>query len=133
MTWKSLLTFAAAAALVSLACAANAPAVQAQAPTPDFDDGSCVACHENLYYLYDTGKWHCLCDATPSCVHCHGGQPGVLEEDLAHAGMIVNPLQNDAAICQQCHCDDCQEHVDEFLAVAGLLSRRSGRWTWALR
>jgi hypothetical protein len=52
-------------------------------------------------------------------VHCHGGQAGIVDEDLAHSGVIANPLQANAAVCQTCHCDDCQAHVDEFLAVAG--------------
>jgi hypothetical protein len=93
------------------------PTATAQDVTPD--DANCLACHENLYYLYDTGKWHCLCEATPSCLHCHGGQPGTLDEDQAHAGMLANPLQENAAVCQRCHGDDSEERVDEFIAVAG--------------
>jgi hypothetical protein len=96
-----------------------APAALAQDNLPPAGADNCLACHEDLYYLHDTGKWHCLCDATPGCRHCHGGQPGTLAEAEAHGGMIANPLQENAAVCQQCHCDDCQKHVDQFLAVAG--------------
>jgi hypothetical protein len=106
--------------LLAVALWMDPPAVQAQdvAP-PDQEDANCLSCHENLYYLYDTGKWHCLCAASPGCLHCHGGQPATLDEDLAHAGMLANPLQENAAVCRACHCEDCDQHVAQFLSVAG--------------
>jgi hypothetical protein len=120
MSRKPFLIVAASVGLL-LALLLATPAAQAQdaAPTAGPDDANCLNCHEDLYYLYDTGKWHCLCEASPSCLHCHGGQPGTLDEDQAHAGMIANPLQENAAVCQQCHCDDCQERVRRFIALAG--------------
>jgi hypothetical protein len=104
---------------MGLALLGGAPLALAQEPEPQAGGTNCAACHENLYYLHDTGKWHCLCDATPTCVHCHGGQPEAVEAGLAHEGMVVNPLQENAATCRQCHCADCQQHVNEFIAVAG--------------
>jgi hypothetical protein len=105
--------------LLALWLASSAAQAQETPPTPGPDDANCLRCHEDLYYLYDTGKWHCLCEASPSCLHCHGGQPGTLDEEQAHAGMIANPLQANAAVCQQCHGDDSQERVEQFIAVAG--------------
>jgi hypothetical protein len=114
---RTLIAASLAGLIAALLCLA--PAAQAQDAPPTPEAAACLACHENLYYLHDTGKWHCLCAATPTCVHCHAGQPGALDPDQAHAGLVANPLQNDAAICRQCHCDDCQEKVDRFLAIAG--------------
>jgi len=105
--------------LMGVALWLGTPAAQAQENPPEGGDATCINCHADLYYLHDTGKWHCLCDATPSCLHCHGGQPNTAAADEAHAGMIANPLQENAAVCQQCHCTDCEERVAEFLAVAG--------------
>jgi hypothetical protein len=90
---------------------------QAQAATPEAD--SCETCHENLYYLHDTGKWYCQCAVPPSCAHCHGGQPQAAAEAAAHAGMIANPLQDGAAVCQTCHPDAYQARVDKFVLLAG--------------
>lgn len=119
MSRKSLVTITVLLGLIGIALLLGTPAVQAQAATPGADDAHCLACHGDLYYLYDTGKWHCLYQASPSCIHCHGGQPGMVNADLAHAGMIANPLQENAAVCQKCHPDDDQQHVDKFIAVAG--------------
>jgi hypothetical protein len=106
--------------LLGVTLALGSPVAHAQTVEPPAEpDAQCVACHQDLYFRYDTGKWHCLCAASPGCIHCHGGQPDTADEAQAHAGMIANPLQNDAAVCQECHCDDCQERVDEFMALAG--------------
>jgi len=84
------------------------------------EDSTCKTCHENLYLLHDTGKWYCFCGTRLSCTECHGGQVGTMDEDLAHAGMIVNPLVDDAALCQNCHPDNYQEIVEKFALIAGV-------------
>lgn len=119
MSRKLSVTFLSLLGLIGIVLLLSASVVQAQEATPQTDDTNCLACHDDLYYLYDTGKWHCLCQASPSCIHCHGGQPEVANADLAHAGMITNPLQEDAAACQRCHPDEYQQRVDEFMAMAG--------------
>jgi hypothetical protein len=91
----------------------------AQTPSPEKDD-TCVACHENLYVLYDTGKWYCLCGETPHCSYCHGGVVGTLDEKTAHQGMIANPVGDNTAICQNCHPEDYSEHVAMFAAHGGI-------------
>lgn len=118
MSCKALVVIGAVLGLLALAMLSGAAVVQAQDAAPGAD-ANCLACHVDLYFLYDTGNWHCLCEASPSCVHCHGGQPESMKADLAHAGMIVNPLQENAVVCQKCHPDEYQRRVDEFIAVAG--------------
>lgn len=91
-----------------------APAVLEQEPP------ACLSCHENLYYNYDTGKHYCLTEAATRCVDCHAGDPQALDEETAHAGLVVHPILNgDISRCQTCHPQDAQEHVDTFAELAG--------------
>lgn len=90
----------------------------AQGETPPGDE-NCRTCHEDLYYLHDTGKWYCLCEIPPTCIDCHGGQPVTLDEALAHAGLIANPLQNRATACQACHPEEHEERLAKFTRLAG--------------
>jgi hypothetical protein len=90
--------------------------------TPPSEECQCKDCHEEQYYLYDSGKWYCLCKAPMTCVHCHGGNGREINADLAHQGMLANPFTNNAAICQNCHMDQSQARVDEFVQRAGVVT-----------
>lgn len=112
--------------VASLLIAAGALLVQAhtlpaeaQPPTPEKDD-TCIACHESLYLLHDTGKWYCLCEVKARCTYCHGGVVGALDEETAHQGMVANPLGVDSETCQACHPADIERRVTVFAARAGL-------------
>jgi hypothetical protein len=104
---------------VSIALLGGAAPVSAQTPALEKDE-SCIACHEDLYLLHDTGKWYCLCEVRARCTDCHGGVVGEMDEEAAHAGMLANPVVDDAALCQSCHPDDYQVHLDKFAALGGL-------------
>jgi cytochrome c553 len=114
--------------LLFLALAGNvAQAIMVTTPTQAQDEihpdaATCVACHENLYLLHDSGKWYCLCETQVHCTQCHGGRTDTMDEDLAHEGMLANPLENNAAICQDCHPDDYQVQVKKFASIAGINS-----------
>ncbi len=97
--------------------------VQAQEPsaTPE-NDANCVSCHEHQYYLYDSGKWFCLCDAPMHCVYCHGGRTDSMVEEIAHEGMVLYPTHNHAERCQACHAEDYMSRVVTFANVAGISS-----------
>jgi nitrate/TMAO reductase-like tetraheme cytochrome c subunit len=67
-------------------------------------DNSCLTCHEDLYYLHDTGCWYCMTDAHKDrCVDCHEGNPAALKEETAHIGLVKHPQENDGAKCLECH------------------------------
>jgi hypothetical protein len=99
------------------------PAKPAQAqepsPTPE-NDANCVSCHEHQYYLYDSGKWFCLCEAPMHCVYCHGGQTDSYVKDTAHEGLVLYPTRNQAERCQTCHTEDYMSRVVTFETVAGV-------------
>jgi hypothetical protein len=83
-------------------------------------DSTCIGCHENQYQLFDSGKWYCLCKTPVRCTECHGGRTDTVIQDLAHEGMIPNPLVDQAARCQGCHPNDYQERVEKFASIAGI-------------
>ena len=85
-------------------------------------DTSCIGCHEDQYYLYDSGKWYCLCKSPVRCTECHGGRTDIVVEDLAHEGLITNPLVDNAVVCQDCHPKDYQARVEKFASIAGVSS-----------
>jgi len=92
---------------------------QAQEATP-LPDSACLGCHENLYYLYDTGKWFCQCETQMTCTCCHGGNPEALAEEEAHLGIVLYPTRNDSVACQQCHPDDYKARAERFSEIAGV-------------
>jgi hypothetical protein len=113
---KSMLIMLVLGGLVWLCFRGVAPA-RAQDDSPS-RNSACRMCHENLYYLYDTGKWYCLCGEQRTCTGCHKGVDDVWEVETAHEGMIANPLEQGAAICQDCHPDDAQVYIEKFAGVA---------------
>jgi hypothetical protein len=100
---------------------AQAIPIRAQEPTPE-NDANCVACHEHRYYLYDSGKWFCLCDAPMHCVYCHSGRTDSQIEEVAHEGLVRYPTRNHAERCQTCHTEDYMARVVTFETVAGVSS-----------
>jgi hypothetical protein len=95
--------------------------VYADALAPTSDQGNCVNCHENLYFLHDTGNWYCLKDAPMSCVDCHGGDPLATSQEQAHLKRAAHPvLNNDISKCQECHPPECSERVKLFGQNAGI-------------
>lgn len=83
------------------------------------EDSSCINCHEEQYYLHDTGNWYCLNETKVGCTECHRGHPDMVVKECAHAGLVANPLANDGAICQNCHPDDYQARVQTYASITG--------------
>lgn len=74
------------------------------AATVQVSENSCLSCHEDLYYLYDTGCWYCMTDAHKDrCVDCHEGNPAAVKEEDAHFGLVKHPQENDGSKCLECH------------------------------
>lgn len=94
-------------------------AVLAQDPTPE-DDRNCVVCHEHRYYLYDSGKWFCLCGSPMHCVYCHDGRTDSPIKEIAHEGIVRYPTAENAARCQTCHTEDTLSRLVTFGQIAGI-------------
>jgi len=94
---------------------------RAQEPDPTAEnDANCVACHEHQYYVYDSGKWFCLCEASMHCVYCHGGRTDSAGAEVAHEGLVLYPTREHAERCQTCHTEDYMSRVVAFESVAGV-------------
>jgi hypothetical protein len=91
----------------------------AQEETPPRDT-ACIDCHLDQYWLYDSGKSYCLIETKVRCTECHHGRTETAVKELAHEGLIANPVVNDAAICQECHHDDYRSKVQKFASIAGV-------------
>jgi len=106
------------ALLLSLLIATPA---SAQSPTPGVDNGNCIKCHENLYFLHDTGNWFCIRESPMPCVDCHGGNPAGSTKESAHYDRSAHPILNeDISVCRECHVEGCMDCVAEYDRVAGL-------------
>jgi hypothetical protein len=95
--------------------------VYAQETPPIPENGTCISCHEDLYFLHDTGNWFCIREAPMQCVDCHGGDPYTFNQEAAHANRQSHPIINeDVSKCQECHPAECNERVLKFERVAGI-------------
>jgi len=86
----------------------------AAAQTEEDPDSSCLACHENMGYQSDMTDWFCLCQATPTCVECHGGVTGTYNESIAHENMVAYPDWGVTPRCESCHSEDYEDEVIAF-------------------
>lgn len=106
---------------LALALFANPAFAQARAPLQSEDGSKCITCHENLYYLHDTGKAYCLKDAPMACVDCHGGDPTAVTQEAAHFKRAAHPVINeDHKKCYECHPAEAVTRLDKFRQIAGI-------------
>jgi hypothetical protein len=98
--------------------ASSRPAL-AQAETPT-SESLCRSCHENLYFLHDSGQWCCFCERERSCTCCHGGNPDSADVGLAHEDLVANPIAENPGICKNCHPEDSSERIIRFSHAAGI-------------
>ena len=97
----------------------SAPINAYAAPVTSATVNSCFTCHEDLYYLHDTGKYYCITEHKDRCVNCHEGNANVMNKDESHFGLLAHPQKNDGAKCQQCHAGDTQERLATFASLGG--------------
>jgi len=105
-------------AIITLATASQ---VYAQESPPVTENGTCASCHEDLYFLHDTGNWFCIREAPMRCIDCHGGNPNGITQDEAHMNRKAHPIVNeDISKCQECHPEECMERLEKFDQIAGI-------------
>ena len=115
----SVTVFGVAALLFSLLAVSP---VYAQPLGQEENNGTCISCHENLYFLHDKGKYFCIRESPMRCVDCHGGDPSATTQESAHFNRSAHPVVNeDISRCQECHVDaeECCECLSKFEQVAG--------------
>lgn len=80
---------------------------------------SCLTCHEDLYYLHDTGKWYCIAEHKEHCIDCHEGDPATLNKEASHHELAAHPQANNGEKCQECHPQDAAAHLAKFASLGG--------------
>jgi len=88
---------------------------QSSAPTASV----CITCHEDQYYLYDSGKWYCIAEAQDRCENCHAGNAGEVHKTEAHLGLIAHPLTDGGQRCQTCHAGDTEKFIQAVISRTG--------------
>ena len=92
-----------------------------QSPDQGVDNGTCINCHEDLYFNHDKGQWFCIRESSMNCVYCHGGNPTANTKERAHYDRSAHPVVNeDISVCRECHVEGCMDCVSEFDRVAGI-------------
>jgi hypothetical protein len=104
---------------VLLFAALSVPNNVSAAPFSDVPSNSCLTCHEDLYYLHDSGKYYCITEHKDRCVNCHEGNASVMKKEESHLGLIAHPQENGGAKCQECHVDNAQARIDTFASANG--------------
>lgn len=82
-------------------------------PTPS----SCYACHATADPMFDQGEWHVIHTRLECCRNCHGGNDQMQDKNLAHAGLVLNPLDDIYVSCHACHPDDYRQRADQFAKI----------------
>jgi hypothetical protein len=73
-----------------------------------------VDCHINQAPVYEQGIWHGTHARKDCCTNCHGGNCSAVEKELAHVGIIANPLEDVYTNCHACHPDDYWQRAEAF-------------------
>jgi hypothetical protein len=90
----------------------------AQCDSPS--ESSCYTCHEDTHPVSERGEWHTIHAGKDCCWNCHGGNDQVEDKDLAHVGLMLNPLEDTYLSCHACHPDDYQSRADRFARALGV-------------
>jgi hypothetical protein len=98
----------------------QAASAQCEDPSP-----SCCTCHATAHPVFDQGEWHTVHARKECCRACHGGNDRADDQDAAHAGMTLHPLQDTHLACHQCHLDDYQQRAEVFAVALHVTPQRS--------
>jgi hypothetical protein len=94
----------------------SASPAAAQCGSNPAPDSSCYSCHVQEDPIAENGVWHGT-HANKDCgAKCHGGNCSSMNKDLAHMGMVVNPLSDVYTNCHSCHPDDYLAKAEIFAA-----------------
>jgi len=119
---QTILTGAGTLLLLFAICWMLTPGL-AQAQCGDIpESSSCYRCHQEqgAFPVYGKGDWHDIHAAKDCCWNCHGGNTMSDEADLAHVGMLTNPLADIYTDCYACHPGDYQERAEQFAVLLGV-------------
>ncbi len=108
------------AALVAVAVALWAALPGSAQCGDDFKHSSCITCHESLDPVYTEGEWHMVHARKDCCASCHGGNCTAPEKELAHEGMVAQPLDDIYTNCRACHPEDYPLLAERYAMILGV-------------
>lgn len=128
---KSIISTGICAALVAVEWLIIGPrAGSAWAQCGDISpETSCTVCHIEEYSVEGRGEWHGIHAGKNCCTHCHGGNCSAAEKDLAHEGLVIQPLDDIYTNCYHCHPTDYQARAERFALALGVIPRSSSTAT----
>jgi hypothetical protein len=106
--------------LVAIPWALTPSPVLAQCGSDPPPDSTCYTCHILDRADQDESLWHGIHASKDCCARCHGGNCQSMDEDLAHQGIVVNPLNDIYTNCHSCHPDDYLARAEVFAAELGV-------------
>ena len=95
--------------LVGLFCLQQTSPVFAQCGDPQ--PSSCTTCHAQEDPVSNKGAWHSSHANEDICINCHGGNGTAMDKNLAHEGMVTQPLSDIYTDCHSCHPDYVERAV----------------------
>lgn len=104
------------AALIAINAAMPPPA---QAQCGD-TQSSCYLCHLETHPVCGTTEWHSIYGHRYACWNCHGGNDTAQTKELAHVGLVRNPLQDAYTSCYPCHAEGYQALAERFAKTIGV-------------
>lgn len=78
--------------------------------------GSCVECHLAQAPVDEKDLWHGVHARKNCCTNCHGGNCSAAEKEVAHVGIVPNPLEDIYTNCHACHPADYWQRAEVFAA-----------------
>jgi hypothetical protein len=81
---------------------------------------SCITCHTTEDPVFDKGEWHQIHARKDCCWNCHAGNTQAQDKDLAHVGLVVQPLLDPYTDCYACHPGDYQARAERFASSLGI-------------
>ena len=79
-------------------------------------DSTCYTCHLSEESDQKESMWHGIHASKDCCARCHGGNCISMNKDIAHLGIVTNPLSDIYTNCHSCHPDDYHARAEIFAA-----------------
>jgi hypothetical protein len=77
-------------------------------------ESPCYKCHQETHPVCGTTEWHSEYGHRYACWNCHGGNDTAQDKDLAHVGLVRNPLADAFPSCFPCHPEDYRQLAERF-------------------
>ena len=84
-------------------------------------ESSCAKCHQTSHPVCSDGTaWHSEYGHRNACWNCHGGNDTAQDKELAHVGLMRNPLDDAYTSCYVCHPDNYQQLAQRYAQSLGI-------------